>query len=100
MIVNEMAKFAKPPISRNSTCAYPSLWSVRSSSSGRWTLGACELISPPLVDRMGEANSSQRTLQMAGRRCDRVARMLTLDELRADVEAGAVDTVVAAFTDM
>src|ERR671929_1629494 len=26
--------------------------------------------------------------------------MLTLDELRADVEAGEVDTVVAAFTDM
>src|SRR5437879_11481910 len=29
-----------------------------------------------------------------------VGRMLTLDELRADVEAGAVDTVIAAFTDM
>ena len=26
--------------------------------------------------------------------------MLTLDELRADVETGAVDTVIAAFTDM
>ena len=26
--------------------------------------------------------------------------MLTLDELRADVESGAVDTVIAAFTDM
>src|SRR3954469_5444698 len=26
--------------------------------------------------------------------------MLTVDELRADVETGAVDTVVAAFTDM
>src|SRR5579862_6613065 len=26
--------------------------------------------------------------------------MLTLEELRADVEAGAVDTVIAAFTDM
>ncbi|MDE3190287.1 MAG: glutamine synthetase [Acidobacteriota bacterium] len=26
--------------------------------------------------------------------------MLTVDELRADVEAGAVDTVIAAFTDM
>src|SRR3954452_9811025 len=26
--------------------------------------------------------------------------MLTLDELRTDVEAGAIDTVVAAFTDM
>ncbi len=29
-----------------------------------------------------------------------VARVLTLDELRAEVEAGAIDTVVAAFTDM
>ena len=26
--------------------------------------------------------------------------MLTLEELRNDVESGAVDTVVAAFTDM
>src|SRR6195256_221650 len=26
--------------------------------------------------------------------------MLSLDELRADVETGAVDTVIAAFTDM
>src|SRR6059058_4419743 len=26
--------------------------------------------------------------------------MLTVDELRADVESGAVDTVIAAFTDM
>src|SRR5438552_13508589 len=26
--------------------------------------------------------------------------MLTLDELRADVETGAIDTVIAAFTDM
>ncbi len=29
-----------------------------------------------------------------------VGRMLTLDELRADVKSGAVDTVIAAFTDM
>jgi len=26
--------------------------------------------------------------------------MLSLDELRADVESGAVDTVIACFTDM
>src|SRR5918911_1079953 len=26
--------------------------------------------------------------------------MLTVDELRADVETGAIDTVIAAFTDM
>ena len=26
--------------------------------------------------------------------------MLTLDELKADAESGAVDTVIAAFTDM
>src|SRR5581483_7555343 len=32
--------------------------------------------------------------------CGRVACMLTLDELRADVETGTVDTVIAAFTDM
>jgi glutamine synthetase len=30
----------------------------------------------------------------------KVALVLTLDELRADVESGAIDTVVAAFTDM
>src|SRR5881397_3650071 len=29
-----------------------------------------------------------------------VGRMLTLDELKADVDAGVVDTVIAAFTDM
>src|SRR5262249_40707781 len=29
-----------------------------------------------------------------------VRRMLALEELRADVESGAVDTVIAAFTDM
>src|SRR5216684_6891376 len=27
-------------------------------------------------------------------------RMLTVDELRADIETGAIDTVIAAFTDM
>jgi hypothetical protein len=32
--------------------------------------------------------------------CDRVDLVLTIDELRADVETGAVDTVIAAFTDM
>src|SRR5438477_2923899 len=30
----------------------------------------------------------------------KVAFMLTLDELRAEVESGAIDTVVTAFTDM
>src|SRR3954470_9152487 len=37
---------------------------------------------------------------MAGGPCDRFRSMLSLDELRADVESGAVDTVIAAFTDM
>src|SRR5438132_290124 len=37
---------------------------------------------------------------MRALRCDRVALMLTLDELRSDIETGAVDTVIAAFTDM
>src|SRR5260370_7909177 len=29
-----------------------------------------------------------------------VGPMLTVDELRADIETGAIDTVIAAFTDM
>jgi glutamine synthetase len=33
-------------------------------------------------------------------RCDRVDFVLTPDQLRADVETGAIDTVIAAFTDM
>jgi glutamine synthetase len=32
--------------------------------------------------------------------CDRFGLVLTVDELKADVESGAVDTVIAAFTDM
>jgi glutamine synthetase len=32
--------------------------------------------------------------------CDRVEFVLSVEELRADVETGAVDTVIAAFTDM
>ena len=31
---------------------------------------------------------------------NRIARMLSFEELRADVESGAIDTVVVAFTDM
>jgi glutamine synthetase len=37
---------------------------------------------------------------MRHRRCDRVDFVLTPDQLRADVETGAIDTVIAAFTDM
>src|SRR5437764_13783413 len=37
---------------------------------------------------------------MRALRCDRVVFVLTADQLRADVETGAVDTVIAAFTDM
>ena len=32
MIVNEIAKFWNPPIARKSSCAYPSLWRIFSSS--------------------------------------------------------------------
>jgi glutamine synthetase len=32
--------------------------------------------------------------------CDKVESVLSVEELRADVETGAVDTVIAAFTDM
>ena len=35
MIVNEIAKFWNPPIARKSSCAYPSLWRIRSSSEVR-----------------------------------------------------------------
>ncbi len=37
---------------------------------------------------------------MRPRCCDRVDFVLTADQLRADVETGAIDTVIAAFTDM
>src|SRR5436309_6035222 len=37
---------------------------------------------------------------MRALRCDRVVFVLTADQLRADVETGAIDTVIAAFTDM
>jgi glutamine synthetase len=37
---------------------------------------------------------------MRHRRCDRVDFVLTPDQLRTDVETGAIDTVIAAFTDM
>src|SRR5947209_2237171 len=34
------------------------------------------------------------------RECDRFSTVLSVEELRADVESGAIDTVIAAFTDM
>src|SRR6266550_5581813 len=37
---------------------------------------------------------------MRALRCDRVDFVLSLEELRTDVETGAIDTVIAAFTDM
>src|SRR5438445_4686057 len=37
---------------------------------------------------------------MRALRCDRVVFVLTADQLRTDVETGAIDTVIAAFTDM
>jgi glutamine synthetase len=37
---------------------------------------------------------------MRQRHCDRLDFVLTPDQLRTDVETGAVDTVIAAFTDM
>ena len=37
---------------------------------------------------------------MSTERTPRIAAVLTLDELRAEVESGGIDTVVVAFTDM
>src|SRR2546430_13751842 len=49
----------------------------------------------------GEHPGQTRAAIVSGCMSIRVAGpMLTLDELRRDVEAGTIDTVVAAFTDM
>ena len=45
MIVNEIAKFANPPIDRKSSWAYPSLCRSCSSSSARWpATGPCAVL--------------------------------------------------------
>src|SRR4029077_7027068 len=43
-------------------------------------------------------SSRALTCQHAGR--NRIAGVLSFDELRSEVESGAIDTVVVAFTDM
>src|SRR5581483_11834434 len=60
------------------------------------------IASRPQARRVTFASSARRrgaAITLA-RECDRLTSVLSVDELRTNVESGAVDTVIAAFTAM